>query len=77
MNSPKILTCAACGAADFAAPEKATNSSMITCKPCGAKLATVAELQAAAKSALAAAGNKVSKEKFREAFQHLPNIRVE
>jgi transcription elongation factor Elf1 len=77
MNTPKILTCAACGAADFAAPEKATNSSMVACRSCGAQLATVAELQAAAKSALAAAGNKVSKDKFREAFKNLKNIKVD
>jgi hypothetical protein len=77
MNTPKILTCAACGAHDFAAPANATNSSMVACNSCNAQLATVAELQAAAKSALAAAGNKVSKEKFREAFRHLANIKVE
>jgi hypothetical protein len=77
MNTPKILTCAACGAADFAAPEKATNASMVTCKPCGAQLATVAELQSAAKSALASGGGKVFKDKFREAFKNLRNINVE
>lgn len=77
MNTPKILTCAACGAADFAAPEKATNSSMVSCKSCGAHLATVAELQSAAKSALASGGGKVSKDKFREAFKSLTNIKVD
>lgn len=77
MNAPKILTCAACGAADFAAPEKATNSSMVTCKSCNAPLATVGQLQAAAKAALAAGAGKVSKDKFREAFRHLSAIKVD
>ena len=77
MNSPNMLACAACGASDFAAPEKATNASMVTCKSCGASLASVGQLQAAAKAALAAGAGKVVKEKFREAFQHLTSIKVE
>jgi hypothetical protein len=77
MNSPNLLACAACGASDFAAPEKATNASMVTCKSCGASLATVAQLQAAAKAAMSGTGGKVLKEKFREAFKNLPNIKVE
>jgi hypothetical protein len=76
MNPPNMLACAACGAADFAAPENATNSSIVTCKSCGASLATVGQLQAAAKAALAAGAGKVVKEKFREAFKDLPNICV-
>jgi hypothetical protein len=77
MNSPNMLACAACGAGDFAAPEKATNASMVTCKSCGASLASVGQLQAAAKAALAAGAGKVVKEKFREAFRHLTSIKVE
>ncbi|HEY0704793.1 MAG TPA: hypothetical protein VGD60_18640 [Candidatus Acidoferrales bacterium] len=77
MNSPKMLVCAACGASDFAAPEKATNASVVTCKSCGASLATVGQLQAAAKAAMSGTGGKVLRDKFREAFQNLPNIKVE
>jgi hypothetical protein len=77
MNSPKILTCAGCGAADFAVPENTSNSSIVVCKSCNAPLATVGQLQAAAKAAIAAGAGKVSKDKFREAFHHLPNIKVD
>ncbi|HEY4878461.1 MAG TPA: hypothetical protein VIH97_05020 [Candidatus Acidoferrales bacterium] len=77
MKTPSMLACAACGAADFAAPENATNSSIVTCKSCGASLTSVGQLQAAAKAALAAGAGKVVKEKFREAFQHLTSIKVE
>ncbi len=77
MTSPKILTCAVCGSSDFAAPENATNSSMVSCKSCNVQLATVGRLQAAAKAALAAGAGRVSKDKFRDAFKHLPNIKVD
>jgi hypothetical protein len=77
MNPPNMLACAACGAGDFGAPENATNFSIVTCKSCGASLASVGQLQAAAKTALAAGAGKVVKEKFREAFRHLTSIKVE
>ena len=77
MNSPNMLACAGCGASAFVAPEKASNSSIVTCKFCGAALGTVGEIQAAAKVALAAGAGKVAKEKFRKAFRNLPNIKVE
>jgi hypothetical protein len=76
MNSPNMLACAVCGASDFAAPEKATNASMVTCKSCGASLATVGQLQAAAKAAMSGTGGKVQNEKFRQAFKNLQNIQV-
>jgi hypothetical protein len=76
MPSPNMLACAACGDSAFAAPQNAGNSSMVTCKSCAAPLGTVGEIQAAAKTALAAGAGKVVKEKFRDAFQNLPGIKV-
>ena len=72
-----MLACAACGASAFVTPKDATNSSIVTCQSCGASLATVSELQAAAKTAMAAGAGKVLKEKFRDAFKNLPAIRVQ
>lgn len=77
MTAPNMLACAACGASEFVTPKNATNSSVVTCQSCGAALATVSELQAAAKVAMAAGAGKVLKEKFRDAFKHLPAIRVQ
>jgi hypothetical protein len=77
MNSPNMLTCANCGSGAFVTPKDANNSSIVTCQSCGASLATVSELQAAAKAAIAAGSGQVVKEKFQGAFRNLPNIKVE
>jgi hypothetical protein len=77
MAPPNILTCANCGSSAFVTPKDATNTSIVTCQSCGASLATVNEIQAAAKAAIAAGGGKVVKEHFRAAFRNLPNIGVE
>jgi hypothetical protein len=77
MTPPNILTCANCGSSAFVTPKDATNSTIVTCQSCCASLATVNELQAAAKAAIAAGAGKVAKEHFRTAFRNLPNIRVE
>jgi hypothetical protein len=77
MAPSSILTCANCGSTAFVTPKDATNSSIVTCQSCGASLATVSELQAAAKAAIAAGAGKVVKEHFRTAFRNLSNIRVE
>jgi hypothetical protein len=71
-----MLTCANCGSADFVTPATATNTSIVTCKSCGASLCTVSEIQAAAKAAVAGAAGKVVKENFRAAFEHLPALKV-
>jgi hypothetical protein len=72
-----MLACANCGSSAFAAPERANNASMVTCKSCGNALATVGEIQAAAKAAVANGAGKVVKENFRAAFANLPNIKIE
>ena len=77
MTSSNMLTCANCGSSAFVTLKGATNASIVTCQSCGASLATVSELQAAAKAAIAGGSGQVVKEKFRAAFRHLPNIKVE
>ncbi|HEY4878457.1 MAG TPA: hypothetical protein VIH97_05000 [Candidatus Acidoferrales bacterium] len=72
-----MLKCANCGSSEFVTPQNASNASIVTCQSCSAALATVSELQAAAKAAIAAGSGKVVKENFREAFRNLPNIRVD
>ena len=69
-----MLKCANCGSSEFVTPQNASNASIVTCQSCSAALATVSELQAAAKAAIAAGSGK---ENFREAFRNLPNIRVD
>ena len=77
MTSSNMLTCTNCGSSAFVTPKGASNASIVTCQSCGASLATVSELQAAAKAAIAGGSGQVVKEKFRAAFRHLPNIKVE
>jgi hypothetical protein len=77
MTSPNMLTCAKCGSSAFVTPKDANNASIVTCQSCGASLAAVSELQAAAKAAIADGSGKVVKEKFRAVFRNLPNIKVE
>ena len=77
MASPNMLTCANCGSSAFVTPDQPSNSSMVTCKSCGNALGTVAEIQAAAKLAIAGGSGKIVKEEFRDAFKNLPSIRVQ
>ena len=75
------MSCAQCGASAFKTPDKPTKTSVVVCGSCGAQLGTVAEIEAAGKSAQKLLGANPSKEKIREAllqaFGHLKTIRVE
>ena len=75
------ISCAQCGASSFKTPDNPSRDSVVVCGACGCHLGTVAEIEAAGRSAQKLLGSKPSKEKIREvllqAFGHIKTIRVE
>jgi hypothetical protein len=75
------VVCAACGSSAFKTPKDPNQSSVVTCGGCGCVLGTVAEIEAAGKSARPSLGKNPTPDQLREAlkkaFGNLKTVRVE